>query len=276
MPIFFQCFSLSPLSSTLYPLSLLQHWYNTHTMLTLKNLSVFIESKKILKNISYTFERGKVYAIMGPNGSGKSTLVATIMGHPAYTVNTRSKILFKNENITNLEPHERSNRGIFLSFQTPMSLSGVTIYQFMRYALQGKMDPLAIRKGVQKYAKKLHISEDLLSRSLNDGFSGGEKKKMEVLQAAMLNPKLTFFDEIDTGVDIDALRSIAKFIQNLRSTEKTFIIITHYNRILKYLKPDKILVIKNGELVKEGDHRLATHIEKKGYDNISSISPLRG
>lgn len=237
-------------------------------MLTLKNLSVSIESKKILKNINYTFEPGKVYAIMGPNGSGKSTLASTVMGNPIYSVSKSSKIVFEGENITEMEPNERSNKGIFLSFQTPMALTGVTIYQFMRYALTGKMDALNIRQGVQKYAKKLHISEDLLSRSLNDGFSGGEKKKMEVLQAALLDPKLAFFDEIDTGVDVDALRSIAKFIQGMRTPQKTFVIITHYNRILKYLKPDKILVLKNGQLVKEGTAKLAQEIEKKGYDAL--------
>lgn len=239
-----------------------------HTMLTLKNLSVSIESKKILKNINYTFEPGKVYAIMGPNGSGKSTLASTVMGHPVYMVSKTSKIIFEKENITGLEPNIRSNKGIFLSFQTPMALTGVTIYQFMRYALTGKMDALAIRQGVQKYAKKLHISEDLLSRSLNDGFSGGEKKKMEVLQAALLKPKLAFFDEIDTGVDVDALRSIANFIRNLRGSQNTFVIITHYNRILKYLKPDVILVLKNGKIVKEGSFKLAQEIEKKGYDSL--------
>lgn len=237
-------------------------------MLTLKNLSVSIESKKILKNINYTFEPGKVYAIMGPNGSGKSTLASTVMGHPIYSVSKTSKIIFEGENITEMEPNERSNKGIFLSFQTPMALTGVTIYQFMRYALTGKMDALKIRQGVQKLAKKLRISEDLLTRSLNDGFSGGEKKKMEVLQAALLDPKLAFFDEIDTGVDVDALRSIAKFIQAIRTPQKTFVIITHYNRILKYLKPDKILVIKNGQIVKEGDYKLAQEIEKKGYDAL--------
>lgn len=237
-------------------------------MLTLKNLSVSIESKKILKNINYTFQPGKVYAIMGPNGSGKSTLASTVMGHPIYSVSKSSKIVFEGENITEMEPNERSNKGIFLSFQTPMALTGVTIYQFMRYALTGKMDALKIRQGVQRHAKKLHISEDLLSRSLNDGFSGGEKKKMEVLQAALLDPKLAFFDEIDTGVDVDALRSIAKFIQGMRTPQKTFVIITHYNRILKYLKPDKILVLKNGQIVKEGTAKLAQEIEKKGYDAL--------
>lgn len=243
-------------------------WYNTPTMLTLKNLSVSIDSKKILKNINYTFEPGKVYAIMGPNGSGKSTLASTVMGHPVYTVSKTSKIVFEGENITEMEPNDRSNKGVFLSFQTPMALTGVTIYQFMRYALTGKMDALKIRQSVQKYAKKLHISEDLLSRSLNDGFSGGEKKKMEVLQAALLDPKLAFFDEIDTGVDVDALRSIAKFIQAMHTPQKTFVIITHYNRILKYLKPDKIIVLKNGQIVKEGTAKLAQEIEKKGYDSL--------
>src|SRR3989338_6836264 len=242
--------------------------YNTLTMLTLKNLSVSIGDKKILKKITYTFEPGKIYAIMGPNGSGKSTLAATVMGHPLYSVSSKSKIIFNKKNIDKLSPDERAKSGIFLSFQTPLSLSGITIYQFMLYALTGRMDPLEIRQKVQEFAKKLKISEDMLSRSLNDGFSGGEKKKMEVIQAAILDPQFVFFDEIDTGVDVDALATIAKFIKKMHSPEKTFVIITHYNRILKYLKPDRILVIKEGMLVKEGNWKLAQVIEKKGYDNL--------
>lgn len=237
-------------------------------MLAIKNLSVQIEKKSILTDISFTFEKGKVYAIMGPNGSGKSTLAASVMGHPAYELSAASKILFNGEDIVDLTPDKRAEKGIFLSFQSPLSLSGVSIYQFMRYALDGKMDALAIRQKIQKYAEELKISQELLSRSLNDGFSGGEKKKMEMLQAAMLEPAVLFFDEIDTGVDVDALKTIAKFINKTRKKDSTFIIITHYNRILKYLKPDKTLVIAKGKLVKVGNAKLADEIEKKGYDAV--------
>ena len=237
-------------------------------MLQLKNLSVKIGDKTILKNISYEFEKGKLYAVMGPNGSGKSTLAQTVMGHTIYKVSSKSKILFNKKDIKKESPDARSKKGIFLSFQSPMSLSGVTIYQLMRYALNGKLDPLAIRQKVQEYAKILKINDELLSRSLNDGFSGGEKKKMEVLQAAMLNPKLLFFDEVDTGVDVDALKAISKFIVTLKKKDVTIVVITHYNRILHYLKPDKIIVLKSGELVKTGGAELADEIEKDGYDSF--------
>ncbi len=239
-------------------------------MLQIKRLNVKIGAKKILKDINFVFEKGKVYAVMGPNGSGKSTLAVTIMGHPAYSVSSQSKILFNSKNITKLDADKRAKEGIFMSFQSPLSLSGVTIYQLMRYALDGKVDALKIRQQVQTFAKKLRISDDLLNRSLNDGFSGGEKKKMEVLQAAVLDPKLLIFDEIDTGVDVDALRSIASFINKMKSTGKTFIVITHYNRILKYLKPDKVLIIVDGKLVKTGDRKLAEGIEKEGYDKYTT------
>jgi len=237
-------------------------------MLTLKNLSVQIEKKPILDDINFTFEKGKVYTVMGPNGSGKSTLAASIMGHPIYEYGPKSKITFNGEDITELDPDKRSKLGIFLTFQSPLSLSGVTIYQFMRYALDGTVDPFAIRQKIQEYAKDLKISQDLLSRSLNEGFSGGEKKKMEMLQAALLDPKLIFFDEIDTGVDVDALKTIAKFINKMRKKDTTFVIITHYNRILKYLKPDKTLVIIKGALAKVGGAELADEIEKDGYDKL--------
>lgn len=237
-------------------------------MLTLKKLTVKIADKTILKNIDFEFESGKLYAVMGPNGSGKSTLAQTVMGHTVYEVSPKSKIMFDGVDIKDEDPDVRSKKGIFLSFQSPMSLSGVTIYQLMRYALNGKMDPLTIRQKVQKYAKILKINDELLSRSLNDGFSGGEKKKMEVLQAAMLEPKLLFFDEVDTGVDVDALKAISKFIVTLKKAGVTIVVITHYNRILHYLKPDKVLVLKSGELVKTGTAKLANEIEKDGYDAL--------
>lgn len=242
----------------------------TVAMLTVKNLSVSIGKKKILQDVSYTFEKGKIYAVMGPNGSGKSTLASTIMGHPSYTISPKSAMVFENKNIAALTADKRAKLGIFMSFQSPMSLSGVNIHQLLLYALSGKMEPLAMRQKVQACAKMLKIDSDLLSRSLNEGFSGGEKKKMEVLQAAILDPKLAIFDEIDTGVDVDALRAISTFLKKLKDEGKTFILITHYNRILKYLKPDTILVLVGGKLVKTGDAKLANRIEKEGYDNLSS------
>lgn len=233
-------------------------------MITLKSLTVSIDNKKILKNLNYTFEPGKTYAVMGPNGSGKSTLAYAIMGHPSYTLDSKSKILFNNEPIQELKPEERADYGVFLSFQTPLSLSGVKVFQLLHLAMQGKKDPLKIRQQVKEYAKELGINEELLNRSLNEGASGGEKKKMEVLQAAVLDKNFMIFDEVDTGVDVDSLKSIATFLNKHRAG-KTYVIITHYNRILHYLKPDKVLVLANGELKKEGDHTLADKIEKTGY-----------
>ncbi len=215
-------------------------------MLTLKDLSVSIGKKKILNNLNFVFEKGKTYAVMGPNGSGKSTLAYSIMGNPLYQID-KGHMTFNGEDITSLEVNERAEKGIFLSFQSPLSLSGVKVYQLLQMALSGKKNPLQIRQEAKKIAEELKISEDLLSRSLNDGASGGEKKKMEVLQAAVLDKQLLIFDEVDTGVDVDALKTISQFLKKHQG-DKTYIVITHYNRILHYLKPDKVLVIANGEL----------------------------
>ncbi len=236
-------------------------------MLQLKNLKANIENKEILKGIDFEFEKGKIYAVMGPNGSGKSTLSYAIMGHPAYTIAEDSEIILEGEDIKEMEADERANKGIFLSFQSPLALSGVKVYQLLQLALNGKKDPLTIRQEAQKYAKELGISEELLSRPLNEGASGGERKKMEVLQAAVLDKKLLIFDEVDTGVDVDALKSISKFLTKHKK-DKTFIIITHYNRILHHLKPDYVLIMVKGKIVKVGDASLAKEIEKSGYENI--------
>jgi len=160
---------------------------------------------------------------------------------------------------------KRSQKGIFLSFQQPLSLSGVNVFQLLRLALSGKKDPLALKKEIETLAKKLKIKKELIERSLNDGASGGEKKKMEVLQAAVLEPKFLIFDEVDTGVDVDALKTIASFIADFKKG-RTILVITHYNRILRYLRPDKVLVIIDGEIKKVGDHQLAEEIEKEGYE----------
>lgn len=237
-------------------------------MLTLKNLSVSVGKKIILDTINFTFEKGRTYAVMGPNGSGKSTLAYSIMGHPLYHVSKTSRIFLNKKRIDSLTSDKRSQLGIFLSFQSPLSLSGVTPFQLLRLALSGKEDPLKVKEKLDFFAKKLKINEELLHRSLNEGASGGEKKKLEVLQAAVLDPQYVIFDEVDTGVDIDALKIIAKFI-NTNKKDKTYIVITHYNRILKYLKPDKVLVMIAGKLVKVGDYRLAHEVEKKGYEQFT-------
>lgn len=236
-------------------------------MLTLKNLSVSVVNKKIISKINFNFEKGKTYAIMGPNGSGKSTLAYAIMGHPSYIIDKSSKILFENRNILKLSSDKRAQLGIYLSFQSPISLSGITVFQLLRLALSGKKDPLLIKEEIEKYAKKLHIKPELIERSLNDGTSGGEKKKLEILQAAVLNPKYVIFDEIDTGVDVDSLKTIAR-LMNLIKKDKTYIIITHYNRILEYVKPDFVLIMIGGKLAKVGSYLLAKEIEKKGYEGI--------
>lgn len=235
-------------------------------MITLKNISVNVASKQILKNISFSFEKGKVYALMGPNGSGKSTLASIILGHPNYSL-TSGKIFFEKEDITDLSTDKKAKKGIFLSFQQPLSLSGVTVFQLLRMALSGEKDPIRVKQEVDYFAKKLKIKKELLERSLNDGASGGEKKKLEVLQAAVLDPKFLILDEVDTGVDVDALKTIATFLEEFKNN-RTILLITHYYRILRYIKPDKVLVLVNGEIKKVGDYRLAEKIEKQGYENL--------
>lgn len=252
-------------------------------MLTLKNLSVSIEKKSILHDISFDFQPGKTYALMGPNGSGKSTLASAIMGHPKIHFSRGSKILVKKParhtsakkadvggNIVPLSPDKRAHLGIFLAFQNPLALPGVTVFELLRLALEKQIDPVALHKKVALLAKELHIKDDLLKRSLNEGFSGGEKKKLEALQAVLLAPRFALFDEIDTGVDVDALKTIAKFLKKhlSKKTETTLVFITHSTRLLKFIEPDEVLVIKDGRLVKHGKTSLAKEIEQKGFENI--------
>lgn len=239
-------------------------------MLELKNLTATIEDKKILENISYNFEKGKLYAIMGPNGSGKSTMATAIAGKPSIEFSNDAKIILDGEDIVEDEPHERAQKGIFLSFQSPFELSGVTVGNFLRYALDGKMKAIEVRKKIKEVAAELNISDDLLKRSLGEGFSGGEKKKMEVLQAALLNPKVLILDEIDTGVDVDSLKSITAFLKKFlqENPEKVVIMITHYTRLLEQIAPDTVVVIKKGHIVADGGIDLAHQIEKSGYDSI--------
>lgn len=243
-------------------------------MLHIKNLSVSIEGKKILDDISFDFQTGKTYALMGPNGSGKSTLAAAIMGHPQIIYSRSSKILIgkkpasRGGNIKNLSPDKRSRLGIFLSFQTPMTLPGVTVFELLRLALEKQIDPVTLHGQVKAYAKELRIKDELLKRSLNDGFSGGEKKKLEALQAVLLQPKFALFDEIDTGVDVDALKTISQFLKKHLSKKTTTVFITHSTRLLHYIKPQEVLVMKNGKLVKIGGSALSHKIEKNGFDGM--------
>jgi Fe-S cluster assembly ATP-binding protein len=244
-------------------------------MLSIQTLSVSIEGKKILHNFSFDFKPGKTYALMGPNGSGKSTLASALMGHPKYTLSRASKILIGKsarqngeKNLKNLSPDERARLGVFLSFQTPMELAGVTVFELLRLALEKKIAPVALHKLVAEYAKELHIKDELLKRSLNAGFSGGEKKKLEALQAVLLAPHFAIFDEIDTGVDVDALKTIAKFLSKHLPKETTLVFITHSTRLLKAIAPDEVLVLKNGRLVKTGKGALAKQIEEKGFESI--------
>jgi Fe-S cluster assembly ATP-binding protein len=242
-------------------------------MLQLTKLSVQAAGKTIISDFTHIFEKGKVYAIMGPNGSGKSTLAYSIMGNPAYEIrNSKFEILTDDKRkicLTDMKPDERAKAGIFLSFQTPLALQGVRVTQLLQLALDGAIPALELRKKVAKIAEELHIQPELLQRSLNESASGGERKKMEVLQAAVLDKKIQIYDEIDTGVDVDSLRHIGKFL-HARRKDKTYIIITHYNRILKYLPPDEVIIMIEGKIVKVGDAKLAVNIEKEGYDKVTS------
>jgi Fe-S cluster assembly ATP-binding protein len=235
-------------------------------MLKLENLTIAVGSKVIISKMNLKLEKNKVYVLMGPNGSGKSTLALTLMGHPLYKIKS-GKIIFEDKNITKLEPDKRANAGLFLSFQAPLSLSGVSVFSLLRTAIAGKKDPLALREEIERTAKTLKIKTELLERSFNEGASGGEKKKLELLQASILDPKLLMFDEIDTGVDVDALKTIAQYMEKNKKG-RTYLIITHYNRILKYVRPDVVLVMVNGKIVKQGNYRLAEKIEKNGYQNL--------
>ncbi len=235
-------------------------------MLTLKQLSVAAGKKLIIDDFSYQFKTGLSYVIMGPNGSGKSTLAAAIMGDPRYQI-TKGEIYFNRRKITNLSADQRARLGIFLSWQSPVSFSGVSLLQLLQLVLGSKYDQLTIRNQLERLARRVNLHQSYIYRSLNLEASGGEKKKSEVIQALMLNPQLAVFDEIDTGVDIDSLRRIAKLIEEKKGNQ-TQIIITPYSRILNFLKIDRVLVIVNGRLVAEGDLQLVDKIEKKGYKSL--------
>ncbi len=247
------------------------------SQLEIRNLHVSIEDKEILKGLDLTIEQGKVHAIMGPNGTGKSTLAYTLMGHPSYTV-TQGEVIFKGQNVLELEPDERSRLGIFLAFQYPVAIPGVTVANFLRTAInsrrraenpEDKGIPIPeFRKMLKEKMSMLKMDQNFAGRYLNDGFSGGEKKRAEILQMATLQPEIAILDETDSGLDIDALRIVSEGVNTLMNKDLGVLVITHYQRLLNYIKPDYVHVMLGGRIVESGSADLALHLEEKGYDWI--------
>ena len=237
-------------------------------LLQIKDLHVSIEGKEILKGISLEIEKGQVHAVMGPNGSGKSTLSNTLMGHPKYQI-TRGQILYKGEEITALKTDVRARAGLFLAFQYPTAIPGISVANFLRTAMKARFgagfQPKEFRKQLKAAMADLGIDETFATRYVNDGFSGGEKKRHEVLQMALLKPELAILDETDSGLDIDALRTVAEGINKLRGPDLGILLITHYQRILNYVQPDVVHVFMDGQIIRSGGKELAHELEAKGY-----------
>lgn len=246
-------------------------------MLSISNLQAKVESKEILKGINLEIKPGEVHAIMGPNGSGKSTLASVLAGRDTFEV-TGGSVEFNGKDLLELAPEERAAEGIFLAFQYPIEIPGVTTINFLKTALNqirkyhGKdpLDAAEFLKLMKEKAKTVKIDDQLLRRSLNEGFSGGEKKKNEIFQMAMLEPTLAILDETDSGLDIDALRIVADGVNQLRSKDRSFVVVTHYQRLLDYIVPDYVHVLYKGRIVKSGTKELALELEEKGYDWIKA------
>ncbi len=242
-------------------------------MLKIKNLHAIVENQEILKGVNLEVSPGEIHAVMGPNGSGKSTLASVLAGHPKYEV-TRGTIQFKDKDLLEMEPEDRSREGLFLSFQYPVEIPGVSLVNFMRSAINEQRkyrseEPISATdflKMMRDKRKLLGMDSQLVSRSVNEGFSGGEKKKNEIFQMAMINPLLAILDETDSGLDIDALRVVAAGVNKLQTKENATILITHYQRLLEYIKPDFVHVIYDGKVIKSGGPDLALELEKKGYE----------
>ena len=245
-------------------------------MLKIENLKAGIEETKILNGIDLSVNAGEVHAIMGPNGSGKSTLSAVIAGNESYEVESGS-IIFEGENLLELDPDQRAHKGVFLSFQYPVEIPGISVSNFLKAAISEKrkqlgLDPISAKDLLGKMREKmelLNMKKGYLSRNMNEGFSGGEKKRNEIFQMAMLEPKLAILDETDSGLDIDALKIVANGVNKLKNKNNATIVITHYQRLLDYIIPDYVHVLHNGRIIKSGGKELALELEEKGYDWIT-------
>src|SRR6056300_577119 len=244
-----------------------------NSLLEIKDLEVSINDNKILKKLNLTINKGEIHAIMGPNGSGKSTFSKVLAGHPAYSV-LAGDILFKGSSILDLEPEERSHLGIFLAFQYPIEIPGVSNEDFLRLAYNSKqkfynkpeVDPIQFLSIINEKLEFVNMSPLFLSRNVNEGFSGGEKKRNEILQMVLLDSELSILDETDSGLDIDALKIISNGINTFMDSDKAIILITHYQRLLDYIKPDFVHVMQNGKIIKTGNSELAKELERKGYE----------
>lgn len=241
-------------------------------MLEIKNLHAEVEGKSILKGVNLTLRPGEVHCIMGPNGSGKSTLSQVLTGREAYDV-TQGEVLYKGQDLLDMEPHERACEGVFLAFQYPVEIPGVSGLQFLRATVNAvrahrgleELDAFDLMNMFRSKAKEVNIPFDALKRSVNEGFSGGEKKRNEMLQMAVLEPQLVILDEVDSGLDIDALKVVADAVNAMRTPDRAFLVITHYQRLLNYIVPDYVHVLNQGQIVKSGDKDLALELEAKGY-----------
>ena len=240
-------------------------------LLQIENLHVSAGDISILKGVNLTVDRGEIHALMGPNGSGKSTLASVLMGHPSYRV-TEGRILYKGDDVTAAAPSDRGSRGMFLAFQHPEAIPGVSVIQFLRQALSNRtgvdLTVLELRLKVMDVMKDLGIESSFADRYLNEGFSGGERKRNEVLQMAVLQPELAIMDETDSGLDIDALRTVADGINKLTGPERGFLVITHYQRLLDYVTPDRVHIFIDGQVLESGGPELAGRLEEEGYDSF--------